>query len=71
MLELKLVGPKSENFAESGGGTGVHKERALISLEVFPVPAAECRETVDRNETLVSLPPESTHRHMPSEMWTN
>lgn len=58
------VGPKFEDFAEPGGGTGVNKEGALISPEVFPVSAAKSWKTVDWNESFITFPPEnhSTYR---------
>lgn len=51
------VGPESEDLAEPGGGAGVDQEGASLRLKVFPVSAAEGGQTVDRNETLVTLPP--------------
>lgn len=51
------VGPESEDLAEPGGGTRVDQEGALLCPEVFPVSAAEGGQTVDWNETLVTLPP--------------
>lgn len=54
-------GSESEDLAEPGRGTGVDEEGTFIGSEVFPVPAAKRRQTVDRDKSLVSLPPERTH----------
>lgn len=53
------VGPESEDLAEPGGGAGVDEERASVSVEVFPVSAADGGKTVDWNEAFVTLPPGS------------
>jgi len=55
------VGPELEDLAEPGGGARVHQEGAFMGDEVFPVPAAERGQTVDRNKALIALPPED-HR---------
>lgn len=57
---VRSVGPEFEDLAESGGGTGVNEERTFISAEVFPVSAAQCGQTVDRNKALGALPPGDT-----------
>lgn len=55
--EFQLIGPEFEDFAEPGRGTRVDKEGAFISLEVFPVSATKCWETMHWNEAFITLPP--------------
>lgn len=64
------VGLEFEDLAEPGRGTGVDEEGAFFGAEVFPVSAAEGGQTVDWDEALVALPPETQRGDVRTETGT-